>query len=162
MARLTGWQTQAWATLSQPSCQPVNRMLSTGANLVNRSFRLTDTTPRLICQPSQPISRVHLAPPAISLLRPRMWPSIRPMAALSAERVTMAEVPHNCPVAGTETPLVELVGLIPSLGICSWWGSWCGACGAVWQGDLQIVPPATGQETYDRGVQAFGYGGSLN
>ena len=70
---------------------------------------------------------------------------------------------HNCPAnQGKPVPLVELTGLIPSLGLASWWGNWCSACGAVWQGDLLVVSPVNAQECYDRGIEAFGHGGSLN
>lgn len=70
---------------------------------------------------------------------------------------------HNCPVAsGQMAQLVELVGLVPSLGLASWWGSWCPACGATWQGELEIVPPMSASDCYAQGLRAYGPEAGLN
>ena len=75
----------------------------------------------------------------------------------------MAVAVHNCPTnEGEEIPLVTLIGVIEPLRLVSWWGSWCGSCGAVWQSELQVVAPVSAQECYDRGLEAFGHGGRLN
>lgn len=59
---------------------------------------------------------------------------------------------HKCPVS-KDVPVVFLVGIMLRCGVSGGMGNSCGACGAVWQGDSQLVPPVSGQETYDRGLQ---------